>query len=70
MSSLTQCNYCSYMSMKRRGYRKATSKERKKLWDTETSDEFRAAFGAGIVMVDEEGKFASWMMEVPSHCCC
>ena len=62
------CNYCSWQSMKRQGYRKATPAERKKLW--ESDPEFEATFGAGVVIVNKKGEFACWFMELPDHCCC
>ena len=56
--------------MKKKGYKIATAKQRKELWDKDNSVEFSLAFSPGTVMVNKEGEFASWMMELPKHCCC
>ncbi len=71
MSELTICNYCSWQSMKRRGYRKATAAERKKLWDEKVkADGFADRFSTGVVIVNAKGEFTSWFMELPDHCYC
>jgi len=66
---MSQCNYCSWQQLKKRGCRIATAKDRKE-WNDNTSVEFESAFGAGTVIVNKEGKRVSWMMELPDHCCC
>lgn len=70
---MSQCNYCTYRNMLKKGYRKATTEERKHLWDNETdktTPEFHNTFGPGVVIVDQNGKFVAWLMELPNHCCC
>ena len=69
MSEFTTCNYCNYRRMLRQGCRIATPQERKDLWDKD-SKEFTASMGTGVVMVDKDGKFASWFMELTNHCVC
>ena len=60
--------------MKEDGCRRATRDEHRALWETEETadvvDAFTASFGSGVTIVDKDGKFASWFMELPSHCCC
>jgi len=72
-----RCNYCTYQSMLKRGCRKATEAERKKVWNTQKDKnkadqdaDFEKAFGPGVVIVDKDGNFASWFMELPDHCVC
>lgn len=68
---MSDCNYCSYRSMKRQGCRKATMKERKRLWDREAAKEgFMQQMGAGVVIVNKAGEFVAWFMKLPNHCCC
>ena len=64
------CNFCKWQRLKKDGCHRATRTERKHLWDDEANDDFRQAFGGGIVIVDRNGKFSSWFMELPAHCCC
>lgn len=64
------CNYCRYQRYKKKGYKIATSKERKKTWDKDIEKEFIERFGHGVVIVNKEGKFVSWFMELPKYCCC
>ncbi len=67
---MSRCNFCSWQRLKASGFRRATNVERKTLWDDEDNDDFAEAFGEGIVIVDKDGKFSCWFMELPSHCCC
>lgn len=65
---MSDCNYCRFQQMKRRGCHVATAQEAKRLWEAEEG--FTKAFGDGVVIVDKEGAFAAWLMELPTHCCC
>jgi hypothetical protein len=38
------------------------------LW--EKNEKFDSAMGAGVVIVDKDGNFAAWFMELPDRCCC
>ena len=68
---MSMCNYCTYRRYLVKGYRKATAKERKKLWDDKKgTKEFTQEFGTGVIIVNQAGEFVSWFMELPSHCCC
>ena len=70
---MSDCNYCTWQRLKRRGYRKATSEERKRMWDSDVSKEDQGVAtlcSGGFVYVDKNGKFAGWFMELPDHCCC
>ncbi len=62
------CNFCDWQQMKRRGCRRATKADRERLWDKD--EEFDDAFGPGVLIVNKDGEFACWFMELPDHCCC
>ena len=62
------CNFCNWQRMKKRGCKRATAAQRKRIWDDGKA--FNAAFGPGVLIVDKEGKFACWFMELSDHCCC
>jgi len=68
MSDMTQCNFCTFRAMKRRGCHSASRAEREALW--EKNEKFDSALGAGVVIVDKDGNFAAWFMELPDRCCC
>ena len=63
------CNYCTFQQMKRTGHHIANPKQREDLWDAEMRKE-NLPTGDGVVVVNKQGEFASWFMELPSHCCC
>lgn len=65
------CNFCNWQRMKKEGgYRRATRADRIVMAEWESDEEFCEAFPSGVVIVDKDGKFASWFAELPSHCCC
>jgi hypothetical protein len=67
---MSDCNFCRWQSMKRRGDVKIANRtERKKAWHAE--DDFNKSFGPGVVVINKEtGEFVSWFMELPERCCC
>jgi len=62
------CNWCHWQRMKKKGYKIATREEAKKAW--KSSDDFNKAFGHGVTILDADGNFACWFMELPERCCC
>lgn len=72
---VSDCNYCKWHAMKgaRKGYRIAQASERAKVWDNaeqRKGGKFSQTFGSGVVIVDREGNFVCWFMELPERCAC
>ncbi len=62
MSELTQCNYCSLKSIKRR------AKEKNQKVVLKPAKKGKYYMGGQDVFVN--GEFVAWFMELSNRCCC
>ena len=60
---MSECNYCRWQRYKAKGYRIATREEAQKEFG-------ESGGGGGVVVVNKDGEFVAWFMELPERCCC